>query len=115
MLTTYSDVTFNEGILQLNLLCDVHKKCQSRFFWSSFQYCLQSERGNRSFPSNTQHLLDSCHFSKHAFLKLPSINALYLMENTSITMYYSPLCRTEPTAGHKQGTAVEITLALIPE
>lgn len=36
------------------------------------------------------------------------------MENTSITMYYSPLSRTELTAGHKQGTAVEIPLALIP-
>jgi len=37
------------------------------------------------------------------------------MENTSITTYYSPLSRTELIAGHKQGTAVEIPLALIPE
>jgi len=68
------------------------------------------------FPSNTQHLLDLCPFPKHALIKLPTINKCIIFDgNASITMYYSPPSRTQLIAGHKQGTAVEIPLALIPE
>lgn len=41
--------------------------------------CMRSS-GDRSFPSNTQHLLDSCHFSKHALIKLPAINKCVIFD-----------------------------------